>query len=252
MRKWISFTLAALLLFSCLPAALAENAAPGTIMGSLEEGAYVIRVPLTDETAQWQAEEAAPAEEPIVRLAWARVEGDVFEARYEPVRDGLATVTLRRYEGLPCTLVLTWDLRVENGAVVSVDGGSSMTADSDDDLDHGLTGAWLECESQFTQLEIERNPEGGWNVTLASPVSHAAYLYRAHVFMDCEKNALVYADGAVWNLPLTGDKEPGDPAEQGLGGQLTLEAEGESLRLVWPAEASPEGREIVFERADSL
>lgn len=248
MRKWISLLLITLLLLTC---ALAGAEEAQIITSSIDDGVYFIRIPLKTEDEDWRADELAEAEGLTLKLVSAQAADGCFEARYAAEGEGTATVSLRRFEGAACVELHTWDLKAENGKIVESVGGSFTASPSDEELEAALAGEWLEAETQFTRLSIERNPEGGFDVELSSPISHAAYILRARAFMDCEQNALVWVDGARWNAPLTDAElaDPGEPLETGLTGSLTLGADEDALLLVWPADQNPEGREIAFAAA---
>ena len=154
---------------------------------------------------------------------------------------------MNHYDGFVCDISHGFDLLVKEGAIQEVTGGSFTASPADAELTALLEGEWLEAETQFTTMKITPNPDKGWDVEIASPVSHAAYVFRATIRYDCVENALVYVNGALYDAPLTDDGALKAPTAENLSGILTLAGESESdLRLVWGADANPENREITL------
>ena len=115
------------------------------------------------------------------------------------------------------------------------------------------TGEWREQETQFTQMTISTNDEGLLTAEIISPMSHGAYLFRMTLHYDCELNAFVYDDGAVYELPITDGEETAlsEPTHQNLGGRLLLlTAENDQLLLSWYSQLTPDEPEIVFCQAN--
>ena len=223
------------------------------VTGSLEEdGSYVLRVPVRPgEAGAWTAQ-GAEAEHAAAALASAGMEEGFFTARYVPVTDGSATVFLRHFTGIACDQVQSYDLRVADGRIAEVTGGSILHATPGDELDAAVSGRWAEKDVQFTQLTISRSPERGWTVEIVSPMTREAFVLRAHAYYDCEQKALIWADGTRWEMTSAGyasDEDLGEPSVTGISGLLRLEADAEGrLILVWPRDA--EGNETCFVRAE--
>lgn len=232
--------------------ALAEEATPDAIWGEISDGSYVFHVPMAaDDSGEW-VPDSEFAGEPVVRLASAGIEDGVLTVRYEPVQDGTITVNLRHYNGYACDAVHGFDLLVSGGSVQEVTGGSYTESPSDEDLDPYLSGKWLEKETQFTEMTLARSSGSGWDAQIASPLTHGAYVFRATLHYDCDVDAFVYRDGALFNLPAGGDgTAPENPDESGLSGSLYLTAdEDDALCLCWPAEHNPENRDILLQPAE--
>ena len=84
-------------------------------------------------------------------------------------------------------------------------------------------------------------------------MSHGAYLFRMTLHYDCELNAFMYDDGAVYELPITDGEDValGEPTQQNLGGRLLLLTdENDQLLLSWYNQLTPDEPEIVFFRLD--
>ena len=45
----------------------------------------------------------------------------------------------------------------------------------------GFQGEWVECETQFTQMTIEMNPQEGLDVEIAAPLTHGSQEPSAHL-----------------------------------------------------------------------
>ena len=61
-----------------------------------------------------------------------------------------------------------------------------------------IVGRWTECETQFTEMTVEKNPAVGWDVVIASPLTHGAYIFKTTV----RYNAGFYFDAAnflIWD-----------------------------------------------------
>ena len=248
MKKLLAILMAAAL---CLVgfAMAEEEAAGGKVSSEIENGEFVIRVNAGDDLA-WVADDMAQ-DPSVVELASADNVDGAFVARYAPVGDGDVTVGVRHYTGIACDEMMTWDLHVENGAVTEVIGGSYAAGSDDAVSDSYLLGEWLEAETQFTQMTIEKNPERGWDVEIASPMTHGAYIFKTTVQYDCELNSFVYDKGKFWDVPITDSEEEvelGEAAIAGTTGSLTFVGDDENLMLEWYDDEHPDAI-IRFEKA---
>ena len=180
------------------PTPLAESVQE-PIRGGIENGSYVVKVPVTGVPGRWEAF-APEGENAAVRLASADLSDGCFTARFDPIADGAGTVWLKHYTGIACDQAHSFDLLVENGQVKENTAGSYTASPLDEELDPWLKGQWLEDETQFPRMEITRDPYQGWNVEIVSPMTHGAYVFRANAAYDCDKNCLVYRDGTFWSL----------------------------------------------------
>ena len=234
--------------------ALAEDAEPDAIRGEIVDGSYVFRIPINpDDSGEW-VPDAEFTDEPVVRLASAGIEDSALVVRYEPVQDGTVTVNLRHYNGYACDAVHGFELLVAGGSIQEVTGGSYTEAPSDEDLDPYLSGKWLEKDTQFTEMMLSKDPESGWDAEITSPLTHGGYVFRATLHYDCEVDAFVYQDGALFNLPADtdGTVPAEDPDESRLSGSLYFDGNDEegALFLCWPAEHNPESRDILLQPAE--
>ena len=200
----------------------------------IEDGEFIIQVDAGDDMG-WIADDMAQ-DSSVVKLVYADTLDGTFVARYAPVGDGDVTVGVRHYAGYACDEMMTWDLHVENGAVTEVTGGSYTASGDEADSDPYLLGEWLEKDTQFTQMTIEKNPEKGWDVEIASPMTHGAYIFKTTIQFDCERNGFVY------------DKEVelGEAAVAGTTGIFTFVGDPVDVLLEWCDDQNPENT-IVFE-----
>ena len=248
MRKWL--TLAVALMVALTTAfAIADDAQGTNLTGAVEDGLYVVRVPADDEPGEWNADRMAD-EAGVVTLISALEADGVFTVKVAPGRDGDATVYLRHMNGGVCDQLHGFDLHVENGEI-STTGGSYTASPDADDLIPYLCREWTEKDTQFTALTIHRNLlEGNFDAEMTSPVSHCAWVVRAHIAYDCEADALVYTDGARYELG--GDGVSAEASATGLTGTLTMTGSEEQLQLVWSDEAVLGGETVTFEWAPDL
>ena len=136
-----------------------------------------------------------------------------------------------------------FDLRVVDGKVQEVFGGSYTHAPDPDELDSVIRGEWLEAETQFTQMTITRREDQGWNLEIISPATHGAYIMQAVADYDCETNALVYDQGTFYDVPITAEENAdlGDPVATEVSGQLSFEVSADgALQLHWYNSLSPD------------
>ena len=256
LKKLISLVLAVLMLFTVsgsLAETAAENAAAPKIAGRIEDGAYVLTVPVgPEETGEWRVDEMAQ-DDSVVALASVGMEGGVFTACYKPTGDGEVTVHLRHYtEHRVCDQVHSFDLLVKDGKVQEVTGGAFTASPAEEDLNPYFSGEWLEQETQFTTLDVTKAISGGWQVEISSPVSHGAWLIRGTAFYDCDYDAFIYADGAKYDLTPEGTVSE-TPAATDLWGSLKLGGADEAhLTLTWDGLESSDGKEVTFDRAPAL
>ena len=251
MKKWIA-TLLTLALLLCGMATLAE--ADAAARGEIEDGSYVIRIPDPSEDLGWIADDMAQ-DDSVVKLAGEEHVDGEYVVRYEPVGDGDVSVYVRHYTGIACDEMYGWDLRVKDGAVQESFGGSYAAAPDPAEMDPYLIGEWLEAETQFTQMSIAKNEGGrGWDVEIASPMTHGAYIFKTTIYYDCDLDAFVYDKGKYWEVPITDSDEEvelGEAAVAGTTGTFTFAGDEQDLWLIWYDDQDPE-REISFQRADAL
>ena len=246
MKKIITLILIALMSLAGVTAL-----ADGTSINCLiEEGSFIIQIDDPEGDLGWVADDMAQ-DDSVVKLYDADLIEDTFVVRYDPVGDGDVTVGVRHYTGIACDELHTFDLHVENGAVTESTGGSYTASPDPAEQDPFLIGEWLEKETQFTQMTIEKNPGGrGWDVEIASPLTHGAYIFKATIDYDCELDAFVYDKGKFWEVPVTDDEnvELGEAKIAGSTGSFTIGGAEEDLTLTWYSDVSPEER-VVFERS---
>lgn len=116
-----------------------------------------------------------------------------------------------------------------------------------------IVGRWSEYETQFTQMTVEKNPTDGWDVEIASPLTHGAYIFKATVRYDAELDSFVYDNGKYWDVPITDSDEETDLGEAkiaGATGSFTVVPNEQMLRLTWVDGQNPDTR-VIFERADT-
>ena len=222
-----------------------------TINCLIEEGSFIIQIPTSYKGMNWVADDMAQ-DDTVVKLYDADVIEDTFVARYDPVGDGDMTVGVRHYVGIACDELYTWDLHVEGGAVTEVTGGSHVGSPEEFEIDPYTTGEWIEQDTGFTQMTIEKNIENGWNVEIAAPLTHGAYIFKATIYYDCDREAFVYDKGKFWDVPVTDSEEEGDLGEAKIAGATGSFAFGgdsiENATLTWHDDDSAE-TDIVFVRA---
>lgn len=246
MKKIITLILIALMSLAGVTAL-----ADGTSINCLiEEGSFIIQIDDPEGDLGWVADDMAQ-DDSVVKLYDADLIEDTFVVRYDPVGDGDVTVGVRHYTGIACDELHTFDLHVENGAVTESTGGSYTASPDPAEQDPFLIGEWLEKETQFAQMTIEKNPSGrGWDVEITSPLTHGAYIFKATIDYDCELDAFVYDKGKFWEVPVTDDEnvELGEAKIAGSTGSFTIGGAEEDLTLTWYSDVSPEER-VVFERS---
>ncbi len=244
----------ALTAFLGFAAAMAENEETdqAVIRGGIENGSYVIRIPVEENDQGWFAE--STDFNPVVKLAKAEIADGDFVVQYDPVADGVTTVCVRHYYcAVACDEAHTWDLKVENGAVVECVGGSYTANPGDDGLDEALCGEWLEKDTQFSRMTIEKNEGRGWDVEIVSPLTHGAFVFKATVYYDCWESAFLYDKGKFFDVPITdeADAELGEAVIAGSAGCFEMDqADDEPLILRWINGESPD-EPIDFVREDA-
>ena len=201
----------------------------------IEEGSYIVQIPVKENDEGWKVNDLE-LDESVLKVYSAEVIEDTFVARIDPEADGKATLEIDHYDGIACDQRLTWDLVVEGGEVKECTGGSNEEAPDEESMDAYLTGVWMEDETQFSEMEIAKNPEKGWDVEIVSPASHGAYVTKATVYYDCMTESLVYDNGTVYEAPITDSDETelGDPAAENTEGMLKITGDDEeNIRLEW-------------------
>lgn len=220
------------------------------IKGEIKNGAYVLSVK-QNRSGEWHADEMAQ-DNSVVKLDAVGTDNGLFTARYEPAGDGEVTVTLRHFsEHNTCDEIHTFDLMVKDGKVQEETGGSYTASPDEADLNPFFAGEWLETNTQFTMLDVTKNPGDGWNVVITSPVSHGAWVIRATAYHDCDYDAFVYADGVKYDL-IPGEQTQEKELETGLWGTLKFSGTADNPQLVWYDMNHSENTTVKFERAPGL
>lgn len=223
------------------------------IVGTLEDdGSYTIRVPVrAGEPGEWMAGDVADGD--AVRLVSAGMVDGEFVASYAAANEsvnGDAVVTLRHYTDNACDQVQSFELRVSEGRIAEVTGGSVLYTTPGDELDPYVSGQWMEKDTQFTRMKLSRNETRGWNMVIESPMTHGAYVLKANVYYDCELEALVWQNGARYDLPTEGT-DLGDPVETEIAGRLALTwGEDGTMTLSLIDSQSADAPATVFVRAE--
>ncbi len=231
-----------------LPGAAQETAAGNKITGNIEDGCYVLTLK-ADGEGEWCADEMAQ-DQSIVKLASSGVENGIFTARYEPTGDGSVAVYLRHYnEHEVCDEMHSYDLLVKDGKVTEVTGGSVLMSPDPKEDNPYFSGAWVEKDNQFLTMNVTKIDGDGWDVEIASPMTHGAWIIRAEVYDDCDYNAYVYNNGVKYDL-IPGNVTTEEAAESGLWGTLQLGGTAEHLTLEWYGMESSEGNVITFVRPE--
>lgn len=250
MKKLIAILMVlALCCAGCAMAEATEAAEDAKVNSLIEEGSFIIQVE-TDGDMGWMADDMAQ-DDSVVKLYDADTLDGTFVARYDATGDGDVTVCLRHYTGIACDEAFGWDLHVENGAVTEVTGGSHTKAPDDEEIDPTLVGHWLEDETQFTDMTIEKNPERGWDVEIASPLTHGAYIFKTTVYYDCDVDAFVYDKGKFWEVPITDSEEEADLGEAkvaGTTGRIAFVEDNGEVKLEWYDSERPD-ESVIFELA---
>ena len=250
-KRFVSLVLALLLALALLPAALNEEVGElhGAIAGSLEDGSYVIRIPVEQDDLGWFAQE--PAQDEAVKLAETKTEDGCFVVKYDPVHDGDATVIVRHfYCAAACDQCHGWYLAVRDGKIQEVTGGSYTAIPRAEEVDPFFSGAWLEKDTQFAVMTVEKNPARGYDIEIVSPLTHGAYVFKTSVLYDCELGGFVYDKGKFWDVPITDSEEEAELGEAkvlGATGIFNLTGDGEDLVLEWYDDGR-EGESVFFTR----
>ena len=212
------------------------------------EGSYVIQIDVDEDDDAWQADDMTQ-DDSIVKLYDADILENTFVARYDPVSDGDVTVCVRHMPHGACDEVFTWDLRVQDGLVSEVLGGSHTVAPTEDELDPLICGEWRADDGVAAGMTIARNADGGWGLQIAEERPEQIVM-RANVFYDCELDEFVYEEGAFYAND-GGDAtaaQAGDPVEQGVYGCIAMVPTGEDgIVLEWYNSLHPDEK-VLFAR----
>ena len=248
MKKLVPVLLIVALLLSAV-SALAEADEQATINCLIDEGSYIVQIDDPEGDLGWVFESE---DEGIATLYDADLIEDTFVARFDPAQDGDVTVSARHFTGVACDALYTWDLVVEGGAITECTGGGTALSPAEEEIDPWISGEWIEQDTQFTALTIEKNPERGWDVEAASPLTHGAFIFKATVCYDCDVEGFVYDKGKFWDVPITEDEEEIELGEAKVAGSTGTFIFGgasiEEATLTWHDDGWPE--DVVFVRAE--
>ena len=249
MKKLIAILMVAVL--SLLGFAVAETAAPETEVNCLiEEGSFIVQIPVAEGDEGWVADDMSQ-DDSVVKLYDADVLEDTFVARYDAVGDGDVTVCVKHMNGIACDEVLTWDLRVKDGAVQEVLGGSHAKSPDEMAQNAAIAGEWQVNDNIMAGLTLTKNEGQGWAMQIATAYP-GVYVFQADLFYDCELDEFVYENGKVYASEITNSPKIvlGDLINEEASGTLkAIEGENGEITLEWYNALSPE-ETAVFYRPD--
>lgn len=227
---------ALMLILAALVLCAATSEVSGNIENDLRAGSFILNIPIVEgDDGTWRTEIVSGGD--VVKQSGERVQDGVFQARFDPVSNGEATVAAQRFEGIVCDRAITWTLVVSEGKVEVINLVSDIEAPATD-----VTGEWREAKTQFTAMTIAPRPDKGWDVEITSPLTHGAYIFRARMWYDCALNAFVYDDGTFYDIPLVDGESPKAVAV-GTAGNLTFD---DASRLIWQ-DSERNGDRVIFE-----
>ena len=246
MKKMMAMLLAAVLaLMGC---AFAENAETENTLNTLiEEGSFIIQIPVAEGDEGWVADDMSQ-DDSIVRLYDADILEDTFVARYDAVSDGDVTVGVRHMNGIACDQAFTWDLRVADGAVQEVIGGSHTMSPDEAEQDALIAGEWQINDNIMAGMTIAKNEGQGWALEIRTAYP-GVYVFQADMAFDCEQDQFVYAGGTVYKSEITNSPNVvlGDVITTDASGALKpVEMENGELRLEWYNALSPEETALFY------
>ena len=236
MKKLLAI-LVTLALLLCGTTALTEETAGTSINCLIEQGSYVIQVDAGDDMG-WIADDISQ-DDSVVKLGYADILEGTFVVRYDPVGNGDVTVGVRHYTGIACDEVHTFDLRVENGAVVESTGGSYTASPNPIELTPYLVGGW-DTEDNVSNMIIMQNPGGhAWDVEITFGEGQDRMLFMTTVYYDCDLDSFVYDEGKYWAFS---DEiyELGEADVTGTMGSFTFAGDEADHQLVWYDDQRPE------------
>lgn len=208
---------------------------PGTQVNTLiVEGSFVVQIPVADDDDGWQADDMSQ-DDSVVKLYDADIIEDTFVARYDPTGDGDISVCVKHMDGIACDEAFTWDLRVKDGAVQEVIGGSHAQTPAEAELDPHIAGEWQINDNVMAGMTITKNEGRGWALEIRSAFPEARVL-RANVCYDCELNSLVFNDGTYYDFEIdnTPEGKVGKALTSDVEGSLALTTdEEENIILAW-------------------
>ncbi len=235
MKKILPVVIALLLAAVCFSAAADEEAQD--IKLTIEDGRLWVRI--ADDPSEAVAWEAMSPEEEdrVVELLPVdpMVAAPVF--LYAPVRDGFTIVDISHTVDFVTDEVYSLLIEVEGGSIVGVDY-EYYASPADEFIELFLVGEWLEKAAGETALSIGDNEGSGWNVTINGPLAQGAYQFTGTVRYDCDLEALVYINGAMYSLPVTDGTEQAEPEplQENMTGFMFLDISNEQdgqLLMVW-------------------
>ena len=239
MKKILCMLMALLLL---VPFGLAEEAgdANSEINTLFAEGSFIVQIDVPAGDEGWKAEEAGDGK--VLKLYNAEVIEDTFVARYDAVGDGTVTVTVKHMKDAACDRLITWDVKVQDGAAKEVTGGSYTQSPEDAELTPYIAGDWqVNGETTMAGMRLFPNPNGGWGMQVSMAYPETRVL-RANLAYDCEKDQLVYTQGTLYESEITSEPEPtlGKALSIDASGSLKLiQAEDGSVRIAWHDDQNP-------------
>ena len=245
LKRWIALILAALLLMSAFAVAETEESVL-KVDSLIEDGSFIVQIPATSGENGWVADDMSQ-DDSIVKLYDADTIEDTFVARYDPVGDGDVTVCVKHMNSLACDMALTWDLRVKDGEVQEVLGGSQTQSPDEMEQDPYISGEWQINDNIMAGMTITKNDGQGWALQIATAYP-GVYVFQADMAYDCELDQFVYSNATVYQSEITNSPEIvlGDVVETGASGTLSFVEVNGSPRLEWYNALSPEETALFY------
>ena len=190
--------------------------AHGNIDSEITDGVLTIRIGATDHddpAMHWEAYRGDKGDRSLVEVITETdmEDGLAYAGSFRVIPDqgdGDDYVRLVYTDGHYNAEYLDWNVKVENGAIVEVTGGSQAFPSSGSDLAQVMEGVWEE-EDGSRSLEVSLDDDG----TLAFTISDGAgrdgitTFFTMHVYYDAIKEALVYWDGEEHTAAITDGSE---------------------------------------------
>ena len=236
MKKIVTMMLALMLSLSGLALA-AGTRMTGEV---IEDGSYVIRIPVAAGDEGWVADDMAQ-DDSVVKLAKAQIVDGQYTAIYVPVADGEIDITVKHMDGIACDQVYGYSMKVVNG-VIDVTGGSYTASPAEAELDAVLSGEWQVNAEAMASATFTKNDGKGWAFLIGTAYP-GVYVFKGNCYYDCELNAFVYSDATIYQSEITNTPEVklGDVIAENASGSFTLvEGQDGFMNLEWYNGMSPD------------
>ncbi len=233
--------------------------------GNLEDGIYTISIKATGiekEGWHWENYTGDKGDATLFEVLTdtTQEEGYAYVGSFRAIEnEGTDTIRLVHTDGYVVDEYMDFDIRIEDGKIAEITGGSHALPAKDEELAEVICKTWQDAADNNTFLSLTLNPAGGFDgmISDGSGRDGKTAIYTFTAGYDIISRALKYKDGGFHETAITtGEEETEAPAAESSGGAEGLIAfdpaseDEEHLQLILHDEKYTGGEDMTFVKAE--